>query len=196
MRWIESCRSSISIDTYKAEVARAAVAAGAEMINDISAGQMDPQIFAVAAETGAALVLSHIQGTPRNMQVNPKYDDVVVEVRDALQAGAGTAMSAGVARNKIVLDPGIGFGKTVAHNLALLGRVDELCALGYPVLIGTSRKSFIGKVLGDREPAERVNGTAATVAIAVARGANLIRVHDVGMMVDVARVADAVARAA
>lgn len=187
----------LSIDTYKASVARAAIAAGAQVINDISAGRMDPEMYAVAADTGAALVLSHIQGTPRSMQKSPHYEDVVAEVGDELERAAGLAIEAGVERQRIVLDPGIGFGKTTEHNIELIAHVDSLCERGYAVLVGTSRKSFIAKVLGEeRKPTEREAGTAATVAVAIARGANLARVHDVKVMKDVARMADAIRRAA
>lgn len=182
----------ISIDTSKASVARAAVAAGARLINDVTALNGDPQMAKVAAETQAWLCLMHMLGTPRTMQQDPRYEDVVVEVRAALDAAAQRARAAGVAAGKIWVDPGICFGKTVDHNLTLLRRLNELRTLGYPILVGTSRKSFLGQITGKPAP-ERVVGTAATVAIVAAAGsADVVRVHDVPEAIDAARVGDAV----
>jgi dihydropteroate synthase len=182
----------ISIDTYKAEVARHAVAAGAVMINDVSALRADPAMAAITAESGAAVCLMHMPGLPMSLERNPEYGDVVTHVRDHLAERAHAALSAGIASELIVLDPGIGFGKSVSQNLDLLRRLSEIVEIGYPVLIGTSRKSFIGKILGDLPPEERIEGTAATVALAIAGGAAIIRVHDVKIMVRVARISDAV----
>ena len=182
----------ISIDTSKAAVAAAAIAEGATMINDVTALAGDAQMAQVAARTGAALCLMHLLGTPRTMQEDPRYADVVEEVRAALGAAASRAIAAGVEREKIVIDPGIGFGKTVDHNLTLLRRLNELRVLGYPVLVGTSRKSFLGKVTG-RPTGERGVATAASVAIIAAAGsADLVRVHDVEAARDAAAVGDAV----
>lgn len=167
----------ISIDTRKAEVARAALAAGADIINDISA-LTDPDMAAVAAETGAGLVLMHMLGTPETMQNNPRYDDVVSNVLNFLAERMAFAIERDVAPEQIVLDPGLGFGKTDEHNLALLNGIPALAALGRPVLIGASRKSFIGRILG-REPEERLAGSLAVAIFSILRGAHILRVHDV-----------------
>ncbi len=185
----------VSIDTSKIEVALAALDAGAQIVNDVTAGCLDPQILGVAARHGAAVVLMHMQGTPRTMQQSPAYDDVVVDVRDFLLERALAAEAAGIARGQILLDPGFGFGKLLKHNLALLDGLGQLCSLGYAVVSGTSRKAFIGAVLGDAAVGDRLEGTAATVAVAIARGAAIVRVHDVGAMVKVARMTDAIVRA-
>ena len=184
----------ISVDTYKSAVARGALRAGATIINDISGLRFDPAMASVAAEAGAAVVVMHIQGTPRTMQQNPHYDDLMTEVCDYLQASTAIAEAAGIPREQVVLDPGFGFGKTVEHNLELLRRLRELTSYGQPVLIGTSRKSTIGKVLGGLPPEERVEGTAATVAIAIMNGADIVRVHDVKEMARVAKMTDAIVR--
>jgi len=183
---------AVSIDTTKAAVARAALDAGAQIVNDVAAGRADPDLLPLVAQRGAAVVLMHMQGTPRTMQQDPSYTDVVTDVRDFLAERAAAAQAAGIGRDMIVIDPGIGFGKTTAHNLALLNRLDAICALGHPVLVGTSRKSFIGAVLDGLPVSERIEGTAATVALAIARGSRFVRVHDVGAMVRVARMCDAV----
>ena len=188
-------RVPISVDTMKAEVARAALGAGADVVNDVSAGMADAAMLPLCAREGVPVVLMHMQGTPATMQAAPSYADVVAEVTAFLAARVGAAVEAGVARDAIVLDPGIGFGKTVAHNLALLARLDVLVGLGYPVLVGVSRKGFIGQLLGGRPPADRVLGTAAALALAVAGGARLLRVHDVAAARDVVAVAEAIARA-
>jgi dihydropteroate synthase len=190
----EVCRHvavPVSADTTKAAVAEEAIAAGATIINDISALQADPAMAAVAARTGAGLVLMHRQGTPQTMQQAPRYADVVGDVRDFLRIRLAAAARAGVAEDHVVLDPGIGFGKNLQHNLALLSRLDELLALGRPLLVGVSRKAFIGEVLG-RATAERVWGTAAAVAVAVLKGARIVRVHDVTAMRDVVRMVRAI----
>lgn len=178
----------VSIDTRKADVARAAVAAGARMINDVSA-LGDPAMARVAADARVELVLMHMRGTPETMQDDPRYDDVVAEVSDFLRAAAKKALSAGVAADRIWLDPGIGFGKRLEHNLELLRRLAELRRLGFPLLVGPSRKRFLGEVL-DRPADRRLFGTAAAVAAAVLRGADAVRVHDVAEMADVVRVAE------
>jgi dihydropteroate synthase len=172
----------VSIDTSKASVARAALEAGAQIVNDVAAGRFDPEIFVVAAERGAPVVLMHMRGEPRTMQQHPIYADVVGEVMTFLAERAEAAAAAGVSRDKIVVDPGFGFGKTREHNLVLLARLREFRSLGFPVLAGTSRKSFIGATLGGLPVGERLEGTAATVALAVANGASIIRVHDVREM--------------
>jgi dihydropteroate synthase len=184
----------ISVDTYKATVARAAVAAGAAMINDISALRADPDMAAAVAEMGVPVCLMHMPGLPTALPAHPRYTDVVTEVGAHLRARAEAALHAGIAPDSIVLDPGIGFGKGVQDNLALLRRQREITELGYPLLIGTSRKSTIGKVLGDLPPEDRLEGTAATVAIAIANGAAIVRVHDVKQMARVVRMTDAIVR--
>jgi dihydropteroate synthase len=183
----------ISVDTYKSEVAEAAIAAGAHMINDISALAMDPRLGEVVAEAGVPIVLMHMKGRPKDMQEDPHYESVVSEVAKFLRAAIARAEEYGILGENVLIDPGIGFGKTCAHNLELLRRLKELRSLGYPVLLGTSRKSFIGRTLG--LPVEdRVEGTAATVALAVASGVDIVRVHDVKYMARVARMADAIVR--
>jgi len=171
-------RIPISIDTTKAEVAEAALRAGASIVNDISALRFDPAMASVVAEFGAGLVLMHMLGTPKTMQQDPHYEDVVREVREFLAERALYAQSQGIPREAIAVDPGIGFGKTVEHNLELLRRLPELVELGFPVLVGPSRKSFIGAILG-LGVEERLEGTLVACAVAVVRGADILRVHDV-----------------
>ncbi len=166
--------TQISIDTSKAAVARAALAAGATLVNDVSALRADPDMAAVVAGSGADCCLMHMLGSPRTMQQDPRYTDVVDDVKAFLEERLAFAVDAGVAEQRIVLDPGIGFGKTIGHNLALLRRLEEVVALGRPVVIGTSRKSFLGG-----SPAERLPGTIATNVMALERGAHVFRVHDV-----------------
>lgn len=185
---------AISIDTFKSTTAREALRAGAHIVNDISGMRFDPQMLDVAAQTGAGVVLMHIQGTPKTMQQNPHYEDVVQEVKEYLAGCAELARQAGIPAKHIWVDPGIGFGKTPEHNLQLLRNLSELRSLGYPLLVGTSRKSFIGKILGDLPPEERLEGTLATLALAVREGADIVRVHDVRAAVRAVRVADAVVR--
>jgi dihydropteroate synthase len=180
----------ISVDTRKAEVAHAALAAGATIVNDVSAGA-DPRMFGVVRESGAGLVLMHMRGDPKTMQEDPRYEDVVSEVRDQLAARLEAAMGAGIDAERLAVDPGIGFGKTVEHNLALLQRIDVLSEIGRPVLVGPSRKSFIGKVLGG-DVDDRLEGTLAAVAWVLARGTHIVRVHDVKETVLVARMVDAI----
>ena len=181
----------ISIDTRKASVARAAVEAGASIVNDTGGEDADPEMGTVAAETGAGIVFMHSRGTPATMRTLTDYDDVVSDVAAFLRAGADRLEGIGVARDSIVLDPGFGFAKNAAQNLELLDRLDEIVALGYPVLAGTSRKSFIGAVL-DLPETDRIEGTATTVTWAIARGAHVVRVHDVAQMGRVVAMAQAI----
>ena len=178
----------MSVDTSKAEVAAAALAAGAEIVNDVTA-LGDPAMAAVCAEAGCGLILMHMKGTPRTMQEDPRYDDVVAEVRDFLAERLRVVTAAGVDPERVWLDPGIGFGKTVEHNLELLARIDVIAGIGRPVVIGTSRKNFIGVVTG-REVGERIGGSIATNVLALAGGASVLRVHDVAATVDAVRVAE------
>jgi len=178
----------VSIDTYNVEVAEAALKAGAVMINDITA-LGDERMVKLAAELGVPVVLMHMQGEPLTMQAEPKYKDVVSEVLEFLVGRAKRAEARGIAKEKIFIDPGIGFGKTLEHNLSLLRNIDKFVASGYRVLVGTSRKSFIGALTGKEKAAERIYGTAATVALCVALGVSVVRVHDVAEMVDVVKVA-------
>jgi dihydropteroate synthase len=182
---------AISVDTTKAVVAERALAAGARIVNDISALRFDERMPEVARDFGAGLVLMHMLGTPQTMQNAPQYSDVVKEVLGYLQARVAFAIDRGIEKRQIAIDPGIGFGKTVEHNLKLLAHMEEFQSLGCAVMAGPSRKSFIGKVL-NRQPHERLWGTAATVAWAVAHGANVVRVHDVAEIVDVVRMIEAV----
>ena len=182
----------ISIDTAQAEVARAALGEGAELINDVY-GLRGAGMPELAAETGVPVVIMHMQGTPETMQNNPTYEDLITEIYDFLAQRVEVAVAAGVAVEQIVIDPGFGFGKTVNHNLEILRRLREFRGLGRPVLIGTSRKSTIGKVL-DQPADQRLWGTAATCAVAITNGANIIRAHDVAEMAQVARMTDAILR--
>ena len=179
----------ISIDTWKAPVATAALASGAEIINDISGLNFDPHLAEVVAQQRAGVVLMHTRGRPDTMQQDTTYDDLMGEICDSLQQSVQAALAAGIGREQIVLDPGIGFGKDLAGNLKILRRLRELSGLGRPLLIGTSRKGFIGKLLGHDNSGDRLFGTAATVALAVAQGAQILRVHDVSAMRDVADMA-------
>ena len=179
----------VSVDTSKAAVARAAFRAGAKILNDVTALRGDRAMAKTAAAAGVGVILMHMKGTPRTMQKNPRYDDVVAEISSFFREILKTAWRAGIERDKIMLDPGIGFGKTSKHNLEILRRLEELRTLGRPLAIGTSRKGFIGRALG-RQVHDRVSGTGATVAAAILRGADLIRVHDVREMTDVARMTD------
>lgn len=181
----------ISVDTSKAAVAKAAIKAGAVMVNDVTALRGDPDMADVVAQTGVALVLMHMQGTPQTMQQAPTYGDVVEEVADFLAERARFAMERGVAKSRIVLDPGIGFGKVLTHNLDLLAHLRMLTTLGFPVLVGPSRKGFIGQ-LTKQSVEGRAWGTAGVVALAVEQGANILRVHDVAAMRDVVNVATAI----
>jgi dihydropteroate synthase len=193
-------RIPISIDTSKSQVAEAAAEAGAEIVNDVTALRNDPRIAEVARRRKLALVLMHMRGKPRTMQRSPFARDVLRDVAKGLRHALALARRAGVAQSQIVLDPGIGFGKSYEQNCELLARLPELACLGYPLLVGTSRKSFIASVLQKSKlragsGAARIWGTAATVAASILQGAHIVRVHDVAEMAQVARVCDAVASA-
>jgi len=192
----------ISIDTYKAEVAEAALDSGAHMINDVWGLKVDPEIAPLAARRGVPVILMHNRSTPKSAEIQQrlggryigmKYDNLIEDIKRELLESVEIAKQAGIPDEHIILDTGIGFGKTVDQNLELLNRTDEIRALGYPVLIGSSRKSFIGYTL-DLPPVQRAEGTAATVAVAIMRGADIVRVHDVEMMVRVAKMTDAIVR--
>jgi len=192
----------ISIDTYRAETAQQALAAGANWVNDVWGLQMDPDMPALVARAGCPVVIMHNNSRPKNVAqenrlggryVGVVYRDLIGQVSAELQAGVELALAAGVKKGQIILDPGIGFGKTVEQNLQLVNRLDKLKALGYPILLGTSRKSFIGYTL-NLPPEERLEGTAATTSIGIDRGADIIRVHDVQAMVRVARMTDKLVR--
>jgi dihydropteroate synthase len=188
--------AGVSIDTSKASVAAAALDAGATIVNDVTALRADPELAAVCGERGPTVVLMHMQGTPRTMQSNPTYDDVVDDVRAFLAERIEVAVAAGVDEGRIWVDPGIGFGKTLAHNLELLRRLGELRELGRPIVVGSSRKSFIAALTG-RDPSRRLGGTVASNVLALAAGAEVFRVHDVlevkrGLMVAAAILAHSV----
>lgn len=187
-------RIPVSIDTYKSQVAEAAILAGASVINDISGLRFDPDMAKTAAAHDLPVIIMHIKGTPENMQKNPEYTALIPEIRDYLFEGIEIAKRAGVREDMIIVDPGIGFGKTVEDNLEIIRRLDEFSTLGKPVLLGHSRKSFIGKLLGDLPADERVEGTAAVTAIGIYNGANIVRVHDVKEMKRVAVIADSIKR--
>jgi dihydropteroate synthase len=180
----------ISIDTMKLAVAEAAVAAGATYVNDVTAFRHEPDLAGFVADRGLDCCLMHMLGEPRTMQADPRYDDVVSDVKAFLEQRMQAAVAAGVREERIQLDPGIGFGKTLEHNLELLRRLGEIAALGRPVVVGTSRKSFIGRLTG-RDVTERVHGTVATCVLALERGARVFRVHDVAAVADALAVAAA-----
>jgi len=180
----------ISVDAYSYEVAKAALDAGASMINDITA-LSDERMGQLAAGEGVPVILMHMQGRPQTMQKNPTYSDVVKEVLEFLLQRAKNAEKSGIDKNKIFIDPGIGFGKTLEHNLELLRSIDKFVETGYRVLVGTSRKSFISRLTGKKKVAERIFGTAATVALCAAVGVSVVRVHDVAEMIDVVKVVKA-----
>jgi dihydropteroate synthase len=173
----------VSIDTTKASVAQAAIRAGATYVNDVSALRFDPELAGVVADAGVTCCLMHMRGEPRTMQDDPRYDDVVSDVKAHLEERIAHAVGAGIAEERIHVDPGIGFGKTAEHNLELLRRLDEIAALGRPVVIGTSRKSFLGRLTG-RDVGDRLPGTIATNVLALERGASIFRVHDVAPVRD------------
>ncbi|HEY1855502.1 MAG TPA: dihydropteroate synthase [Solirubrobacterales bacterium] len=183
--------ATVSIDTAKAAVAAAALEAGAGIVNDVTALRGDPEMAALCAERGATVVLMHMQGTPRTMQENPHYREVVADLRAFFEERLAAAVRAGIDEGRIWLDPGIGFGKGDPHNAALLRRLGELAELGRPLVVGTSRKSFIGRVDGS-PPGERLGGTIASSLLAAANGAAVLRVHDVAAMRQALRVANAV----
>ena len=184
----------LSVDTTSSKVAEHALDNGMDLVNDISAGRDDPRLFEVVARFNVPMVLMHMQGTPATMQAAPTYSDVTAEVGQFLRGQLGLAKAAGVDPDKVLFDPGLGFGKTVEHNLTLLNRTRDLAALGRPLVVGSSRKGFIGKVLGDPN-ADRRFGTAATVAWAVANGAAVVRVHEVEEAAQVVRMTRAIAGA-
>jgi len=180
----------ISIDTRKASVARAALDEGATIVNDVSAMEFDPAMAKTVADARAAVILMHMRGTPATMMRLARYRDVVGEVREYLAGRARVAVAAGIARSRIILDPGIGFAKTATHNLQLLSALPHLCKLGYPVLVGVSRKRFVRRIAGESD-SDLLFGTAAAVALAIAGGAAIVRVHDPGPMAAVVRMASA-----
>ena len=182
----------ISVDTYQSGTATAALQAGARFINDVTAFRGDPSMASVIKEAACPVILMHMQGEPKTMQKEPHYEDVVREVRDFLAERAEYAVSAGVGPENIIVDPGIGFGKNLQHNLALLRNLDAIVDLGFPVLIGASRKSFIERITGVQEPRDRVSGTVATTVLAYERGATFFRVHDVRANREALAVAEAV----
>ena len=184
----------ISVDTDRASTARAALEAGAGIINDVTALRGDPEMVGVVADAECPVVLMHMLGEPKTMQQDPHYDDVVREVRDFLAERVAHAEDAGISANKIILDPGIGFGKTLEHNLALLENLDAIAELGYPVLVGASRKRFIGSITSAEEAKNRVAGTVATSVLAYERGATLFRVHDIRANREALDVAEAILR--
>jgi dihydropteroate synthase len=185
----------ISVDTYKSEVAQAALDHGAQIVNDISGLRFEPELARVAARAGAGLVLMHSRGTPGALHGLPPVPDIVVEILDGLRRSVAVALDAGVAPERIVVDPGIGFGKTVADNVKVLANLEKFAELGFPLLVGPSRKSFLGALTGQSVPAARMFGTAASVVAAIDRGAHVVRVHDVAQMRECALVADAIASA-
>lgn len=192
---IESLRrrtsALLSVDTTKSVVARAALDAGADIVNDTSALRSDPDMAGVVAGAGAGLILMHMKGTPLTMQQDPRYDDVVAEIKLFLAERIGAAEASGIARERIVIDPGIGFGKTFEDNLALLRRQDVFLDLERPLCLGFSRKSFLGRIL-HLPPGERLAGTIAAAALSVSRGAHILRVHDVGEVARAVRTAEAI----
>jgi dihydropteroate synthase len=186
-------RIPISVDTLKAEVAREALRAGASMVNDISALRFDPGMTALVAEANIPVVLMHMKGTPDSMQVKPVYRNLIREIIDFLRAAVDRAVQGGIRREMVIVDPGIGFGKTFDHNLEIIRELSRFRCLGRPVVLGSSRKAFIGHIL-DRPAHERDTGTMATVAAAVMNGAHMVRVHDVKRAVETVRVIDAIIR--
>ena len=185
--------SIVSIDTYRSSIAEAALDAGARAVNDVTA-LGDPRMAGLMAERGCPIILMHMLGEPKSMQQDPRYEDVVREVRDFLAERAERAIRAGVELENIILDPGIGFGKALEHNLKLLKRLDSLVELGFPVLVGVSRKSFLGKITGCEDPKSRLFGTMAANVLAYERGANLFRVHEVRANKEALAVAAAIRR--
>ncbi|MGA1621364.1 MAG: dihydropteroate synthase [Synechocystis sp.] len=190
----QECDVPISIDTTRSQVAQAALQAGADVINDISGGTFDPQILALAAQTQAPMILMHLRGTPQTMQQLTDYQDLIGEMRDFFTQQTKLAQQQGVLPRQMMLDPGVGFAKTAAQNLTLLRQLSAFKSLGFPLLVGPSRKSFIGKILDQPDPKQRVWGTGAACVAAIAGGADMVRVHDVEEMGQVCRVADAIWR--
>ncbi len=180
----------LSVDTYKARVAQEALAVGADLVNDVSALRFDPEMVKVVAQTGAPVILMHMKGTPQTMQLDPHYEDVVAEIKDFLRERIEFAVSQGILREKIIIDPGIGFGKRFEDNLTIIKHLEEFASLGVPVLLGPSRKAFLGEILG-KEARERDTGTMAVVAYAALKGVDLVRVHNVEMATDTLKVIQA-----
>jgi len=178
----------LSVDTTRAAVAEVAIDHGVRIVNDISAGRDDPGMFPLVARRGVPIILMHMQGTPATMQLNPAYDDVVTEVYDFLQQRTHAAETAGIAPHRILLDVGFGFGKTLEHNLQLLRQIKRFTALARPLVVGTSRKGFLGKLINEPDPQKRTYATAATIAWAVTNGAGILRVHDVSPMSQVVQI--------
>jgi dihydropteroate synthase len=188
---------TISVDTTRAAVAQAALDAGAHVLNDVSAGRDDVGMLPLAGSRECPIVLMHMQGTPATMQAAPQYSDVTREVIQFLRQRVEAAVSAGIVRENVLVDPGIGFGKTLKHNLELLRRLPEIAEqIASPLVVGTSRKGFIGRITGEADPSRRLFGTAATVAWSAANGAGVLRVHDVSQMAQVVRIIDAIQREA
>jgi dihydropteroate synthase len=190
----DSPNTPISVDTYKAEVATAAIEAGAHIINDISGLTYDPEMAVLAARAGVPVVIMHLLGEPKNIPLNPTYNDVVGEIGAFFEKQIAYAKGQGIAEEQIILDPGIGFGKSAEHNLEVIRRLAEFKKFGRPILVGPSRKRFLGKLLDGAPPEDRLEGTAAAVAISIANGADIVRVHDVRQIARVAKVADAIVR--
>jgi dihydropteroate synthase len=186
--------AQLSVDTSKAAVAEAALAAGASLVNDVTALRADPEMAGLVAQAGCDCCLMHMLGAPRAMQRDPRYGDVVSEVKAFLEERLAFAIAEGIREERLLVDPGIGFGKTVDHNLELLARLDEIAAIGRPVVLGTSRKSFLGRIAGRDDPHQRVFGTVATNVLALERGASVFRVHDVAATRDALAVAAATLR--
>ena len=184
----------ISVDTTRAEIAQQAVRAGADIVNDISGGTFDGDMLTTVAELEVPIILMHIRGTPETMQHKTDYEDLVGEIIAVLRERLAAAEKAGIARSRLLIDPGIGFGKTAAQNIELLRQLHQFQRLGVPILVGTSRKSFIGKIINQDDPKQRVWGTASTCCAAISQGADILRVHDLPQMGDVSKVADAIWR--
>jgi dihydropteroate synthase len=184
----------ISIDTTKSSVARSAIKAGADLVNDVSGGEVDSEMFATVAELGVPYIMMHMRGTPATMQQMTDYDDLIGEIIAFLETQIDRAMKSGIDRSHIIIDPGIGFSKTSDQNIALIRQLDKFQSLDLPLLVGVSRKSFIGKILNQPDPERRLWGTTAACCASIAGGADILRVHDVAEMVDVSRVADVMFR--
>ncbi|MEQ9667083.1 dihydropteroate synthase [Coleofasciculus sp. G2-EDA-02] len=195
---IKAVRSSlsvpISVDTTRASVAKESVAVGADMVNDISGGTFDPDMFPVVAQLRVPIILMHIRGTPQTMQKLTDYHNLIDEIYQFLEGQIRAAINAGIVRSRLIIDPGIGFAKTAEQNVQLLQQLSAFRSLGVPILVGVSRKSFIGRILNQPDPKQRVWGTAAACCAAIASGSDILRVHDVCEMHDVCRVADAIWR--
>lgn len=185
-------KAAISIDTRKAKVADAALEAGASIVNDVSALREDPGMAGVVAKHRAKIILMHMKGKPKDMQYSPKYIDAVKEVAESLKGSIALAKRAGIKDDKIIIDPGIGFGKTVKHNLEILRALRRFKELGYPLCVGVSRKSFIGKIVGSEDPKDRLAGSLAAAAVAAMNGANIIRAHDVGPTCQALKIVDSI----